>query len=54
MLLGDFRFVALNRKISLAWGGTVLVMAVGHLVAAALVASGVSAPFTTTSRKVTQ
>lgn len=41
---GSSTFVRLNRKISLAWGGTVLVMAVGHLIASAIAASGVTAP----------
>jgi hypothetical protein len=38
------RFVQTNRSISLAWGGTLVLMAAGHLVADALVVAGVSAP----------
>ena len=41
---GSPRFVSLNRRISLAWGGTVLVMAAGHLVAETLSANGLNAP----------
>jgi hypothetical protein len=41
---GSEKFVSLNRRISLAWGGTVLVMAAGHLIASAISAAGVTAP----------
>ncbi len=34
-------FMAINRRISLAWGGAVLVMAMGHLVAEGMSAAGV-------------
>ena len=41
---GSEKFVTLNRRISLAWGGTVLVMAVGHLLAEGINAAGVTMP----------
>ncbi|MES1212099.1 MAG: hypothetical protein ABUT11_00980 [Leifsonia sp.] len=41
---GSAEFVALNRRLSLAWGGTVLLMAAGHLVAEAIATAGVTVP----------
>lgn len=37
---GSATFNAVNRRISLAWGGAVLLMAVGHILAAAIAADG--------------
>ena len=41
---GSARFVAVNRRLSLAWGLTVLVMAVGHLAASGLAVAGAAVP----------
>lgn len=38
---GSAEFTAINRKISLAWGGTVLAMAIGHLIAESMSAAGI-------------
>jgi hypothetical protein len=38
------RFIRINRHLSLAWGGVVLVTAVCHLIAGGLVVAGASAP----------
>jgi hypothetical protein len=41
---GSETFVRTNRRISIAWGGAVLVMAVGHLLAEGIAAAGITMP----------